>query len=219
MRKVLEAFYRWFKRFLHKRAIEHGKSVSLWRKFLRSGANDWEDWAEYLQKHGNFRAVGRDCFISPDSVFTDPVLTAIGNNVWIVGAWISGHDGSINMLNHAYGVKLDTVGPVVIKDDVFIGRGATILPGVTIGPRAIVGAGAVVSKDVPPNSVVAGNPAVVIRTLDEHVKKIQERTKGYPWRDLIEKREGGYDPDMEGELVRQRVEYFFNKDHADPGQG
>ncbi|RWR29825.1 hypothetical protein D2T29_13640 [Sinirhodobacter populi] len=76
----------------------------------------------------------------------------------IAGAWVAGHDGSVNMLNRAYGRKLDAAVPVIIKDDVFIGRGATILPGVTIGPRAIVGAGAIVSKDVPPNSVVAGKP-------------------------------------------------------------
>jgi hypothetical protein len=94
-------------------------------------------------------------------------------------------------------------------DDVFIGRGATILPGVTIGPRAIVGAGAVVSKDVPPNSVVAGNPARFIRTLDEHLEIIEARTKSYPWRDIIYARDGGYDPAVEPLLVKMRQEYFF----------
>lgn len=153
--------------------------------------------------------MGNGCFISPDTVFTDPAYTSIGTNVRIAGAWISGHDGSINMLSRAYGEKLDAVGPVVIKDDVFIGRGATILPGVTIGPRAIVGAGAVVSKDVPPNSVVAGNPARFIRTLDEHVARVRQRAEQYPWKDLIEQRDGGYDPAIEPELKRRRVEYFF----------
>lgn len=78
-----------------------------------------EDWAEYLKRHGGFHGFGRDCFILPDSVFTDPGYTVIGNNVWIVGAWISGHDGGVIMLNRAYGKKLDAVGPVIIKDDVF----------------------------------------------------------------------------------------------------
>ncbi|PZQ52695.1 MAG: acyltransferase [Rhodovulum sulfidophilum] len=144
-----------------------------------------------------------------DNVFTDPAFTSIGDNVWIVGAWISGHDGSAVMLGRAYGKRLDAVGPVIIRDDVFIGRGATILPGVTIGPRAIVGAGAVVSRDVPPNSVVAGNPARFIRTLDAHVALVEARSRAYPWYELIARREGGHDPALEPELRRRRLRHFF----------
>jgi acetyltransferase-like isoleucine patch superfamily enzyme len=55
--------------------------------------------------------------------------------------------------------------PVTIKDNVWIGMNAVILKGVTIGENSIVAAGAVVSKDVPPNVVVAGNPAVVVKQL------------------------------------------------------
>lgn len=191
---------------LKRRAIENGKNIGLWRRFARPSA---DEWTEYLKRHGGFHSFGENCFILPESIFPNPSYTMIGNNVWIVGAWVSGHDGSINMLNLAYGKKLDAVGPVIIKDDVFIGRGSTILPGVTIGPRAIVGAGSVISKDVPPNSVVAGNPARFIRTLDEHVERLQKRTDSYPCRSLIEQREGGYDPALEPELRRQRIKHFF----------
>jgi acetyltransferase-like isoleucine patch superfamily enzyme len=59
----------------------------------------------------------------------------------------------------------DMVKPVVIEDNVWIGRRAIILPGVTIGEGSIVAAGAVVTKDVPPNTMVAGNPARQIREL------------------------------------------------------
>ncbi|WP_421827027.1 DapH/DapD/GlmU-related protein [Larkinella sp.] len=55
--------------------------------------------------------------------------------------------------------------PVVIKRNAWIGAGATILPGVTVGENAVVAAGAVVSRDVPPNTVVAGVPAKVIKTI------------------------------------------------------
>ena len=55
--------------------------------------------------------------------------------------------------------------PVIIKKNAWIGAGVTILPGVTVGENAIVGAGAVVTKDVPDNSVVVGVPAKVIKTV------------------------------------------------------
>lgn len=55
--------------------------------------------------------------------------------------------------------------PVVIKCNAWIGAGATILPGVTVGENSIVAAGAVVSRDVPPNTVAAGIPAKVVKTL------------------------------------------------------
>lgn len=55
---------------------------------------------------------------------------------------------------------------IVIKRNAWIGAGATILPGVTIGENAVVAAGAVVNKDVPPNTVVGGIPAKVIKTID-----------------------------------------------------
>lgn len=197
---------RFFKSLLRKRAIEYGRNVSIWRRLARPSANDW---TAYLRNHGGFQAMGNHCFISPDTVFTDPAYTSIGSNVRIAGAWISGHDGSVNMLSRAYGEKFDAVGPVIIKDDVFIGRGAMILPGVTIGPRAIVGAGAVISKDVPPNSVVVGNPGRFLRTLDEHVARVRQRTDSYPWKDLIKQREGGYDPAIEPELKRRRIQHFF----------
>lgn len=56
--------------------------------------------------------------------------------------------------------------PITLEDNVWLGGGVIVLPGVTIGRDAVVGAGAVVTKDVPPRTVVVGNPARVIRTLD-----------------------------------------------------
>jgi len=59
----------------------------------------------------------------------------------------------------------EAIKPVVIGDEVWIGNGATIMKGVTIGDRSVVGARAVVTKDVPPDTVVAGNPARVVKRL------------------------------------------------------
>lgn len=63
------------------------------------------------------------------------------------------------------------VRPTVIKRRASIGSGATLLCGVTVGEGAIVGAGSVVTRDVPPHTIVAGNPARVRRRVDEAVKK------------------------------------------------
>lgn len=59
--------------------------------------------------------------------------------------------------------EAETKGPIIVKDDVWIGFGSTILSGVTIGQGAIVAAKSVVTKDVPPYAIVAGNPAKIIK--------------------------------------------------------
>lgn len=59
--------------------------------------------------------------------------------------------------------------PIIIDDDVFIGMGCTILKGVHIGPRAIIGAGSVVCKDIPADCIAGGNPCRVIKTQNKHV--------------------------------------------------
>ena len=62
---------------------------------------------------------------------------------------------------------LEIAKPIAIEDNVWIGGGAILLPGVRIGRNAVVGAGAVVTRDVPANTVVAGNPARVIREIEQ----------------------------------------------------
>ncbi|MEH0108984.1 sugar O-acetyltransferase [Tersicoccus sp. MR15.9] len=61
--------------------------------------------------------------------------------------------------------KLEAARPITLEDNVWLGGGVIVCPGVTIGRNSVVGAGAVVTRDVPPNSVAVGNPARVIRTL------------------------------------------------------
>ena len=82
------------------------------------------------------------------------------------------------MLNRAYTVKLDSVGKIDIRDNVFIGYGAIVLPNVTISSNAIVGAGAVVTKDVAEGDIVAGIPARPIgRVFDESEKIASPNSK------------------------------------------
>jgi acetyltransferase-like isoleucine patch superfamily enzyme len=140
----------------------------------------------------------------------------IGNNVSLSQCTLIGHDGSIAVLNKAYGVKLDRTGKIDIRDNVFVGWGAIIMPGVTIGPNAIVGAGAVVTSDVEPGSIVGGSPAKPIGRVEEFVAKLKRETAQLPWADLIATREGAFDSQLEPELIRQRVAYFYS-DSRKPG--
>lgn len=94
----------------------------------------------------------------------------IGNNVLIASrVYISDHNhGYIDerdLDTYPYLRPLYSKGSVVIEDNVWVGEGVCILPGVTIGRNSIIGANSVVNKDVPPNSVVAGVPARIIKYL------------------------------------------------------
>lgn len=71
------------------------------------------------------------------------------------------------ILAHEYLIHEYRLGDVNIGSNVMIGANTTILPGVTIGDHAVVGAGSLVNKDVPPNTFVAGNPIQVIRTMEQ----------------------------------------------------
>jgi acetyltransferase-like isoleucine patch superfamily enzyme len=87
----------------------------------------------------------------------------IGDNVLLApGVFITDHNHGM-LANHPMNEQPCTSAPVVIGDDCWIGAGAVILPGVTIGSGAIVGANAVVTSIVEPNSMVAGIPARLLR--------------------------------------------------------
>jgi acetyltransferase-like isoleucine patch superfamily enzyme len=77
------------------------------------------------------------------------------------------------------GLSSMTKGKVVIGDHTFIGMGCIILPGVTIGNNVIVGAGSVVTRSIPGDRVVGGNPATVICTLQEYMERGSQREETY----------------------------------------
>jgi acyl-[acyl carrier protein]--UDP-N-acetylglucosamine O-acyltransferase len=113
------------------------------------------------------------------------------------------------MLNRASNVKVDAVGKIDIGDKVFIGYGAIVLPNVTISSNAIVGAGAVVTKDVAEGDIVAGVPARPVAS-KTRVKKLQAQTQRLPWVYLINRREGCFDHAIEPQLVQLRVSHFYS---------
>jgi hypothetical protein len=73
-----------------------------------------------------------------------------------------------------------------------------------------VGAGSVVSKDVPKNAIVSGIPAKKVGRLDMMVQMLKIQNAEYPWRHLIEQRDTEFDPALEPELRRLRQQYFYS---------
>lgn len=113
--------------------------------------------------------IGDNTFIGHGTSISAGKAISIGNNCFISGGVrISDNDGHplnyVDRMNHLPPRKED-VKEVRIGDHVWIGSHAAILKGVTIGDRSIVGACSVVTKDVPPDMIVAGNPARIIKTL------------------------------------------------------
>jgi len=96
------------------------------------------------------------------------------------GAKIVAHDSSFHNVSEG---RLPTyIGPVLIRQNVYIGSGALILPGVTIGENAIVGAGAVVTSDIPARSVAVGVPAKVVGTVDDKAAKLLLKEGFFLWK-------------------------------------
>ena len=112
---------------------------------------------------GRFITIGKNVFINHACSFLDMGGITIEDHVLI------GPRVNIVTENHPLDPtdrRALVTQPVVIKRNAWIGAGATILPGVTIGENAVVAAGAVVSKDVPANTVVGGVPAKFIKTIN-----------------------------------------------------
>ena len=192
---------------LRNQALRYGRFAQVWRYV---GSPSGEEWAEYMRRWSGLQHLGEHCSIWPGTRIMDPSYVHIGDNVGFSLCTLIGHDGSVPVLNRAYGTSLEGVGYTVILDNVFVGFGAIIMPNVTIGPNALVAAGAVVTKDVPPGSIVGGTPAKVIGQVDDLVARWQTSTEALPWYELLKKRGiRGYDATMEPELRRQRVEHFF----------
>lgn len=132
-------------------------------------------FAPFYCEYGVNIKVGKGCFVNYNCTFLDVSPITLGDGVWI-GA-------NVNLVtpNHPLLAEerlvaeypdgthdLEYSDPITIKDGCWICSGVTVCGGVTIGENSVVAAGAVVTRDVPPNSLVAGVPAKVIRQIDEN---------------------------------------------------
>jgi len=144
-------------------------SVIKWRIVSRSSKLH----INYLRQKGIIIGEGTKFF--GDNIFIDtfrPCQVEIGKNcIFTAGVLLLTHDYSWAVLREKYGEMLGSSGKVVLEDNVFIGTRSIILKGVRIGRNTIIGAGSVVTHDIPPNSVAAGNPCRVIMSIDEYREK------------------------------------------------
>jgi acetyltransferase-like isoleucine patch superfamily enzyme len=149
-------------------AFMHQVYRSLKRKIDLMTHNEYTI-AEVFRKDG--AQIGTNCRILVEALGGEPYLVKIGNDCTIAPdvAFIT-HDGSAGLFRKEI-PDLNIFGTIEVKDNCFIGLGTKILCNVTIGPNAVVGAGSVVTKDVPPNTVVAGVPARVITDIATYREK------------------------------------------------
>ncbi len=120
-------------------------------------------------------SIGERCEIYSSASFgSEPYLISLGDHVRInSGVNFVTHDGGVWVLRECYDdlKDIDLFGKISVGNNVHIGTNALIMPGVTIGNNCIVGCGAIVTKNIPDNSIAVGIPARVIETIDEYKEK------------------------------------------------
>lgn len=135
---------------------------------------------------------GNNCEIYKNVVFgSEPYLITLGDDVRITdGVKFCTHDGGVWVLRHLpYGDKIsdvDRFGPIFVGNNVHIGWNSIIMPGVSIGDNVVIGAGSIVTHDIPNNSIAMGIPARVSGTVEDYYNKHKKEfdyTKNMKWND------------------------------------
>jgi maltose O-acetyltransferase len=151
-------------RFNRSDAEDSAGRRAILEKLLGQIAADTEIRPPMYCDYGSHIRIGARVFVNCGLVALDVAAITIGDDVQI------GPNVQLLTPTHPLDAELrrakwEAAEPIVVEDNVWLGGGAIVLPGVTVGKNAVVGAGAVVTKTVPPDVVVAGNPARVIRSL------------------------------------------------------
>ena len=153
--------------------VKLGKEVKI-HKFVNLYGCEVGDYTKIgcfveIQKNAK---VGKHCKISSHTFICEGVTIEdnvfVGHNVTFINDTYPRATNSKGKLQTEEDWKVETT---LIKSGVSIGSSSTILSNITIGENAIVGAGSVVTKDVPPNSIVAGNPARILRYLSQGAQR------------------------------------------------
>lgn len=130
--------------------------------------------APFYCDYGKNIEIGNRFFSNMNLVILDGAKVKIGDNVMIapnVGIYGTGHPFHVETRNRFIEYSF----PVTIGNNVWIGGSTVILPGVAIGDNSVIGAGSVVTKDVPANTLAFGNPCRIIRTIDQEEAARKEK--------------------------------------------
>lgn len=159
------------RRFNATTEAEMEERTALLRELLGSAKHGIYIEPPFTCDYGSNVHVGERFYCNFDCVFLDTAPIRIGDRVMLgPGVHIYTPCHPLQKDDRASGREFAK--PVNIGNDVWIGGRAVICPGVTIGDGAVIAAGAVVTRDVPPDTVVAGNPARPIRTIDQSEREL-----------------------------------------------
>jgi acetyltransferase-like isoleucine patch superfamily enzyme len=157
---------------LHPKKVEERKTLI--KKLLGKTRENFLIEQPFVCDYGYNIEIGENFYINHNSVMLDAAKITFGDNVFIApncGFYAAGHPLDAEQRNQG----LEYAYPISIGNNVWIGGGVTVLPGVTIGDNTIVGAGSVVTKDIPSGVIAVGNPCRVIREITEADKKKYHR--------------------------------------------
>lgn len=146
--------------------LDEEKKHEIMGKILGKTKNNYWIESPFICDYGSNIEIGENFFANYNLVVLDCAKVTIGDNVFIapnVGIYTAGHPivatQRNNYLEYAY--------PITIGNNVWIGGGVHICPGVTIGDNSVIGAGSVVTKDIPANVVAVGNPCRILREITD----------------------------------------------------
>ncbi len=143
---------------------ESENRVSLLRKLVgKAGKNPWIEVPFYCDYGYNIQ-MGEDCFFNFNCMVLDVCKVTLGDRV-LIGPAVQLYTATHPLDAASRGALLEFGKPIEIGSDVWIGGGAVICPGVILGDRVVVAAGAVVTKSFPSDVLIGGNPAKIIRYL------------------------------------------------------
>lgn len=142
------------------------KQKSIINKIIGKTGNECTILAPFWCDYGYNIEIGNNFFANHNLVILDANKVVFGNNVYLgpgCGFYTSGHP--LDAKERSLG--LEYAYPITVGNDVWFGASVQVLPGVVIGSNVVVGAGSVVTKSIPDNCIVAGNPAKIIRKIEE----------------------------------------------------
>lgn len=138
----------------------------LLRRILGKTKKDFIIISPFFCDYGYNIEVGENFFMNMNCVILDGAKVTFGDNVFIApncGFYSAGHPLDVEQRNQG----LEYAYPITVGNNVWIGAHVSVLPGVTIGDNTVIGAGSVVTKDIPANVLAVGNPCRVVRVLTE----------------------------------------------------